>query len=280
MALNSLATEQMLFVSHHWLNHPDTQQLLAKVPELTGLLPRIKQAHLDLEDSLAASKGTRSQQIKELKELSANIDRNHDRMVRAIYAVLSGLAEGADSEEDTQTFVELRDRIFPQGLGTTKRAYMAEVAEARMVDKRLSKADKSLLATIPLPNKKKLSHWVEQFQAYAEELGEALAQIETLEKDDAFDTSTVRPKDIHRCRVQWIRIVHALQASLLISESLSEQEQHRVLGHLEKAQTQAERRKSGSQRNVKEQNKGQEGGSEDPPAHPLGPTDSQPDPTV
>jgi hypothetical protein len=250
MALNSLATEQMLFISHHWLQDSAPRNVLQNVPELAGLLPRLEQTHTVLETAQAASSAVRNQQLKALKEQSADLDRNHDRMVRAIHQVLTGLAEGTSDSQQAQSLLNLRDTLFPQGLGTVKLSYMEEVSEARMVEKRLSKANQTLLYSIPLPEKKKLNHWVEEWRQYAESLGDILNEIERIEKDHVFDEATVRPKDIHRCRVQWIRTVHALQSLLLVTDSLSDEQRARLIGHLEKAQQQVERRKQGSRNNA------------------------------
>jgi hypothetical protein len=242
MALKKLATETMIFVSDRWLHDADVNALWKQAPEAAGLLPHIERAHQDLVAVQQSVVDESAEKIKELRQQTADVDKEHDRLIRAIFWILSGLNEAASTPEEGVPFLRLRNLLFPLGLAETKRSYFEEIGQAKSARDRLTHEHVTLLRSIPLPNKEKLSKLVDQWQTMAEKLSALVQQIDTLEKESSADTQKVRPIDILRARNQWIRTVHALRSSLELTTSLNDTEQQRLVGLLNKAEAQADKR--------------------------------------
>lgn len=101
--------------------------------------------------------------IAQLDALLQAADFLHDRLVRGLFLILSGLIELADTDEEAQAWTRLRDRLFPEGLAINSRTWLEEGNAADGVFERLDAADLTLLDSL-LPGGRTLLSIVERYR--------------------------------------------------------------------------------------------------------------------
>ena len=205
------------------------------------MLPSLDKAHNGLLDTQLAV-GQVETELSLLQKAQAKLDVRHDRYVRGPYNVLTGLADLAESEAEAASYLNLRDTLTPHGLEVVRWSYTDEAGEADLVDSRLTKDDKALLAQIATPKGTLLDAHKARVKA-GRDLGD-------LEKRRAFleaqASTAATPADVIRARNLWIRTVNAFVAILALEENLSDEDREKILGPLERAEQKADRKRASS----------------------------------
>ncbi len=211
MKLRGLSIETMREVTGAWLDPQRDRGALEQVPELVALLPRLEAAH----ERLVRLQPNAAQQERAsvLRELDAT-DARHDRFARGLYQVLSGFAELSQDAHLSQSLLELRDRIFPEGLQVIRQSYEDEVTHTRKVRESVTASDRDTLAMITAPGgnlAQGLDAWVES----GEELGRLLEQhAAQVGQTDSSATLPPHPTERLRARYAWMRVVRAVVSVL------------------------------------------------------------------
>lgn len=236
MAKRNLTTQTMLTISERWLDPERDRPILERYPLLSALLPRLVKAHTSLVEFQRASTEAQSE-IAAVQKEQAALDAEHDRKIRGVFGILTGLGELAATEEKARHYFDLRDRILPDGLRATKRSYVDEGGEVVLLQGRLDDATKSALEAIVTPEGSLYSHvldWMKAATALVE-LDEKRLDIERAAMDQT------RKSDVLRARNEWIRVGNGLEANIQL-EDASAEDIYRLFRHLERAEARADRR--------------------------------------
>jgi hypothetical protein len=220
MALKNLRTEVMLELSGAWLDPQRDRTFLEADPLLSGLLPKLVEAH---EQLLAAehekSESDWEQQLEQLQREETEKDAYHDRKIRGTWWVLCGLAELSDNQLTKKSLLELRDTLLPGGLASVLRSYAEEAGEAQALEQRLSETHWQLLKSINLLEEQSLEHHVRQWV----QAGHALGELEERRKQLYQDRSLFQRPHLTQlqARDQWVRVVMALVHLIQVDEHQS-----------------------------------------------------------
>ena len=203
MALKRLTSGEMIHTTQTWVDPKHRhQQLLSAVAEVAVLLNHLERAHQALLTLQPVTDPSAAGRARALEDLAAQ----HDDLVRAIYALFQVQIHLAQQFSDRQSWLRLRDAVFPEGLTVITRSYADEAGQAALAMARLSADDKDQLKAATLG---KDSMWglLERYGQVAQKLGEAAT---------AHYTPTVNPRraDAADARNQWIRVVNAVLASI------------------------------------------------------------------
>ncbi len=203
MALKRLTSGEMIHTTQTWVDPKHRHnQLLSTVPEVAVLLTHLSRAHTALltlqpvTDPLAAGR------VRALEELG----EQHNDLVRALYALFQVQTYLAPQLVERQSWLRLREAVFPDGLAVISRSHADAAGQAALALARLSADDKKQLKAATLG---KDSMWglLERYGQVAHKLGEAAT---------ACFTPTVNPRraDAADARNQWIRVVNAVLAAV------------------------------------------------------------------
>lgn len=207
MALKRLTSGEMIHTTLTWVDTRHRHhQLLAAVPEVVGLLSHLGRAHKGLLDC----QPTANPQAAGLARTAEELDSQHDDLVRGGYAVFAALGHLADSPSDREQWLQLRDRVFPEGLAVVSRSYTDEAGQAALAMARLTADDKKLLKSVAF-GKTTLLHIIERYGQVAHKLGETATAQHT-------PAGTPSRADSMAARNQWIRVVNAVLAAIEMVE--------------------------------------------------------------
>jgi hypothetical protein len=244
MSLRSLSTEKMVQISSAWVDPKRHRKTLSALPLVAGLIAPIDAAHEGLL-TIQTTHATASvdAELALIQEKQGKLDVRHDRKMRGTIGVLGGLAELADTPEEAQALLDLRDRLCPDGLRGTNKSYDEEAGAAKLLPARLDEASLKLLGKIAIPGGK-LSDAVKSWTGAADELGALEVKKAMLLKEQASGKGA-RPADVLRARNQWIRVARALESTLAIAGDEATIEA--ILGPLHEAEARADRRLGGGE---------------------------------
>ena len=239
MALKRMTTEEMVQVSGPWVT-PDSpaRKALQAVPSLVGLLAHVDAAHEALHE---AQPGMANKRLNEISLEAAEVDGEHDVLIRGSYALLGAFATLAEANGEADTYTGLRDFLLPEGLEHTQKTYRGEAGAAELLKTRLdADADvKKQLKEILGPGKKPLGHFVHAWMEKARRLGELedeRVSLATLGEGNGTKQVTARNG--------WIRAVNALVTVAELSK-LDEETDHLLFGALRLAEKHADHRGGG-----------------------------------
>lgn len=205
MSWKSLSTPQMLERSTFWLGSGRAK--FDAIPETRGALQLMERAHEAL--------GSSSEQLDGAGELHrltlelGQLDLLHDRRVRGIYHLLTGLGEALDDEQLASSLHLLRNELLPAGINTTLMSYGEQAVEAARAEARLDEERRALLERVVLPGGASLLEQVESWLEVGRVLGEMWAKREEVRKQTGGS-----PSDHLRARNRWIGALRVLMAAL------------------------------------------------------------------
>jgi hypothetical protein len=202
--LKDLSLALMVRLSEPWLDPKRSRGAIEKLPSGKALVGRIDTVFQGLLS-------TQKQDSKAVKELSAlqqeeaGLDKRHDRVLRGIYWVLTGLAELAETAEEEAALLTARDELFPHGLSMTQRTYAEEAGEIALAEARIGAPSRALLKKVPL-SKGKLWDAVESWFGLGREIGTAEEKRRALEaKVAGTDGSGASRAEALKARNLWIK---------------------------------------------------------------------------
>ena len=236
MSLKNLSTEAMVSVTAAWVEAGPERNLLQGCPKLAPLLPDVEAAHQNL---LATQAGPEQQNaaLAELQKQEADADALHDRKLRGIFNLLTGLADLADEPSEAQKHLALRDRLFPEGLAGVRGSYLAEAGSVELAGERLTDADRDLARALPVLQgslQQQIERWIEA--------GKNLGALERKRSTVSGVPGPTRA-DAARARNAWINVMNLFVGASGLEKKLDPQGREAIFGLLERAQASAEHRK-------------------------------------
>lgn len=207
MSLKKLSTEEMLEHSQRWLHA--RRDDLEGIEGTSGALALVERAHAALEQAARQGAPTADELHRLTMELG-QLDLLHDRRVRGVYHILTGLGEALDDEALAQRYHDLRNDLLPAGVNTTLLNYREQAEAAATAADRLDADGKDLLRAVALPDDSTLLAQVEEWLATGRELG-ALWKKRQEVKDRS---GAAGAPDIARARNHWIGAARVLRAAL------------------------------------------------------------------
>ena len=229
MSLRRLKNAEMVQITKSLVSDatPSNTVLLSK-SIMTPMLPILLEAHQGLYKALPQDPPP---EYLELCNRSQELDKQHDAQVHVIYGGLTALAA---SEEDGETFLEIRDALLPAGLKHTQSSFRAEAGHASIVIANLTTAQLKRLGSARLGSST-MRQLVEQWGTTAESLGSVEWQRSQLRTD--FEGSG----DSRSARNSWIKAVKAL-VLLATWADLSDDEDRLLFSELRTVEAQADAR--------------------------------------
>lgn len=245
MALQDLATEEMVMVTGFWLDPEHQRPILERLARVAPLLVDIANAH----SKVVVFQNAGKQESPELAELSAKttaLDAEHDRLTRGIHLLLLGLIETSDDPTLISRLSALYAELLPRGLGINQQSYLVEAGDVTLRHQRLSTESKKLLAASLLRisgcNETSLGDLVSRWDRAATELGETEAKKIRV-KGVAVSESSRGP-----ARRAWIRIVAFVLQALEMETSLTDAERRALLEPLRNAEARAAKRRAAAKK--------------------------------
>lgn len=231
MALKNLNSNEMASLSRHWLG--PARVIVAAL----AMGPALINDHEAFLATLAEGAKPDEGVLALADARSHGADQLFDRLLRGGYHLLAGLAELTDDPVLAARYLEVRDRLYPEGLAMTQQSFLSESAAAESAYSRLSEADQALLATVPLPEGGTLAQVVAAWAAAGVALREAEHERASLRLASGGVSASVQMA----ARNRWIRSVHMLVASLEYAE-ISVADRNVLLAKLREAEAHADQR--------------------------------------
>jgi hypothetical protein len=244
MALKYLSTEAMIALSQPWLSKKKDRQVLERSDYTKGLLLHLEQA---VEALISSQKETIPENSKEIGQLSEDqviLDTIHDKKCRGVFGLLTALTELSEDAADVETLLELRNRLFPQGMSVVNWSYLREAGNAQTVQQLISKEDRDLLSQIKVSVRKQKTSADVQVNAWLKsgiELGELEVKKKQLEGEQSSIKSKSQGGGNLQARALWIRTVNAMVSMLDFDETVNDSERNQLLHPLKVAVEQAQK---------------------------------------
>jgi hypothetical protein len=254
MALKNLSSEIMVTITGRLLDPERDRPVVEALPLVSPLIPAMVMVHEGLISRQHLIAAIERELAKLLADM-ATLDKLHDRKKRAVYSLLTALAELTDDESRGPAYLDLRDRLMPRGLMEVRRSYLDQVGDAQLMPSRLDDASRALLQSITTPEGP-LEGDVDQWVEAAVEIGrldERRAQL-------AAERSTgqgASPGEAYAMKLSWIRVIRSMINMLDTDPQATPEIKERLLAPLRRAEAQADRRRRG------------EVGAEDPAEVPV-----------
>jgi len=233
-SLKEISVARMISISEAWLDPARDRPKIEALGFGQGLLEIIQTAH---DAVVAAHKkdDPASREVAAIADKQMRLDKRHDRKIRAVYYILTGLAEASDDPNEVAALMTARDELLPKGVGATKDSYVDEAGNVELAAKRISSASKGLLKKIATPRGGTVWGIVEEWFAAGRELG-ALEQQKA--RMEAAPGSLAG--DALRARNMWIRVVRHVESTLEL-EGVSEEIAAGLLQQVRAAEHETER---------------------------------------
>ncbi len=238
MSLRDLSTPTMVTIVAAWIDPARERKLLEGLPRTAFLLPTLVEAHQLLVSTQSTELEGESNELPAVQQEQAEVDADHDRKIRGIYGALTAFAELVDNPDKAAQYLNLRDKLFPEGLAVVNWSYVDEAGEADLVEGRLSSADRTLLKQLPFPGGK-LWDAHERRLASARRLGELEHKKQELMRARESKEGRMGPSDVIKARNAWIRTVRAFLGVLELEKNIAPEVRRRILGPLEDADRKA-----------------------------------------
>lgn len=241
MAKKDLSTQTMVTTSGPWFEPaPDgTRSELEAHPLTLALLPELLTAH---EELLRMHKATEKRELRlsQIVEELVVYDAVHDRKVRALYGLLTALADATDDRDLARRYLALRDRLYVRGLRVVNYSYEDEAGEAKLVRQRARDEDLAFMdATKAGDNTLKVVF--DGWMASAAGLGKLVQERGQLNAQ--VKRESIAPIDVLNARRAWIRAVATLEQILELTEADDERIAN-LLGPLREAEEKAAKSRS------------------------------------
>ena len=243
MAYRNLSTEQMVHISAEWLDPKGLRPVLLSIAIVAELVPKLEDVHQTLITRQPATSAILAR-VTALQEKQATLDIPYDRALRGSYGLLSSLADLTSDPSKAAAYIDLRDRLSPEGLRAILKSYTEKAGAAKMLPGRLDETARELLASIATPDGV-LMDVVNAWTRTGRELGALEREKVALNQQLANEEGKVRPADVLKARNRWIRLAHALESNLEISAA-DEATVASILGSLHDGEAKANRRAGGA----------------------------------
>jgi hypothetical protein len=233
MALRNLTTAEMLTISDPWVDEErEERTLLSSAPETDVLLPHLERSHRSLLEKQPPGDSA----LEALNKKIVELDTRHDDLVRGVYWALTAFASLSGDAKQREELLELRDTLIPMGLSLVGSGYRDESGASILMEQRLTSEIKAALEKIKLPTGT-LMDSVDELIEVGRELGHV--EDRRAELRNTIDGPT--GAEILAARNEWIRMTHALVASLELT-SIDKAAIAKLLAPLEEAVKIADRR--------------------------------------
>ena len=233
MALLRLTAAEMVQLSAPWVAPDDeAHHIASSIALLAALLPQVEAAHQLIISMIPAAE---SPKMKELSATEADVDDQHDTLVRGIHGGLSSMALVSGNGAE---LLSLRDLLLPDGLQHTRKSYLGEAGYAALLKPRLDAATRQRLAAVKLHDRT-LESLVDQWLKLATQLGDLEEQ-----KARLVGPAGNSALQISQARFGWIRVVKALLANAELAQ-INEEQDRVLFAPLRAAESAADRRKRG-----------------------------------
>lgn len=248
MGLRDLTTASMVEITAAWIDPHQERSIIEKYPRLLPWVQDIAGAHGTLYDIHTRAP---SATLAALNERATALDAEHDRRARGLHSVIEGLIDLSDDPDEAAQLRELHEQLFPAGRSITKRSYLDQAGEARLLDSRLSDGSRRLLDTVVVHGKPLRKH-VEAWKEAALELGRVEAERARLAKDEKEQELTT----LGKARNAWIAAMNAFLFVLDREPTLTPDDRRRLLEPLETALAKAEAKKKAKGKGAEPQTAG------------------------
>jgi hypothetical protein len=240
MHLSRLTIGEMLSLSQTFLDpsHP-AHQALAGAPEVTSLMPRLR----EVNQVLLASQSADELRAGSLQKAVTTLDAEHDDLVSGLDCLFQSARLLIEDEEERARWEQLHELLLPEGRKLANMSYQVEADNAALLEHILAElpdADRDTLKKQYM-GKRSALEIIERWIAVGKELGK---------KERERLSVPVAPTDsaLQSAQHQWVRIVGAMSAMLQMAELLGELppgvKQH-VLGPLRAATDRKAQRRTG-----------------------------------
>jgi len=245
MAFTVLSIADMIAVTESWLDPEQQRPTLESIPELSGNLMMLDRAHEQLVAS-RAHRGTHAERYEELTERLEELDDVHDRMAKALYNGLEVLSLIEGDSVTGQTYMSVRELLFPDGLSINAASWRSESVNAAVVSESIDDEVTGILETAML-GRTSCADIAERWLDSADSLGDVLGEradivTESDKVDDETDGDLV-PADERKARIFWVRAVNSF-VSMLELVALDEGARDDLLATLHDAEIEAMRRRA------------------------------------
>ncbi len=232
--LKEISAARMVSITEAWLDPARDRSKFSVIASGKGLLDIIQTAH---DGILATHKqdDPASRAVSSISDKQARLDKRHDRKIRAVYYILTGLAEASDDPNEVAALMTARDELLPKGISVTKDSYQDEAGNVELAANRISAASKGLLKKIAVTRGGTVWSVVEEWFAAGRELG-------TLEhhKDRLESTPGGSAGAALQARNAWIRVVRHVESTLEL-EGVSHEISAAIMQQVRFAEQDAER---------------------------------------
>jgi hypothetical protein len=207
MARKHIASEEMLHLSAAWTQpkNPANLAILAST-DLAAFLPRLVAAHQELAEQ--AHPLHENPRLEEIAKQQTSIDHRHDDVIRGSYAIFTGIADLLGPEHGA-IFLDLRDKLIPEGLSSSQKTYSAEAGQAAQLAARITPEIRTTLSKIRL-DPQHPSHTLAFFLDEWISLGQELGDLET--EKNRIGPETRNQASLLAARNKWIRTVNLFVA--------------------------------------------------------------------
>jgi hypothetical protein len=244
MARKNLATETMVSLSSAWVDAKRERPLLEAHPLTAGLLPAIEGAHKGVVEALKpAVPQPVDTELTKLQAQALATDQQHDHKVRGVWYFHTAMSELTEEPNVAAWWLDLRDRLLPNGLATTSMAYAAEAGNAEAVKQRLDPQTRAALKKWKTLEGRTLDDEVAAWLKSGIALGPLDARrLALIAKRDGELATTTPVGGANRARNVWINTANALVTNVALVDALTDAERSRILGPMEAAEAKADRR--------------------------------------
>jgi len=214
MGLNYLTAAEMVETTKRWLN--EERATFESIVEITGLLPRIEEAHLGLVD-VAAPGTDEDASTYPIVEATGVLDSRHDHRLRAMYYLLRAyrehlLGQTPVDPNAVQVVKDTQKAVFPHGMTGARVGYLEEAGNAKLAKESVEKTPgaKRILGEMRLTATLTGQHLLDQWADAAAALG---ARVQA----DRAELPTADPKLGYRvlmARHAWTGIVRTVLSVL------------------------------------------------------------------
>lgn len=215
MALYRLSTETMIALSKTWLEARRSE--LQAISQTATILPILESAHKGL--FVFIGRAHEPAPTKSISKKQYEADQQHDDFYRAGFYFLNAqasLSAALGDEAASQSYVGLRDLLYPDALFGVNRSYLEEEGAAELLMRRLTDEVKGKLASLVLRPNVSLLTVIEKQIERAGTLGVLEREKrQILEKEQ--QTASPSLGDERRARFDWIEAVRMLERTLRLA---------------------------------------------------------------
>ncbi len=231
----------MTTISERWLDPEQDRPVLEALPVISAFIPVIEASHEGLITKQVLLSSLNSE-LSLVQEQLGVADEHHDRYKRGVYYILTGLAEVAEDRDSAADFIDLRDRLLPLGLGEVRRSYVDEIGDANRLRGRLDDDARAFMASLSISDDT-IETYVERWLEAADEMRQLNEQRIAIElRRTSGESRATTQAEAHEAKLQWIRMVRALEANLALESELTDELRTRILGPIKLAEAEADRR--------------------------------------